>query len=190
MNDLKKIIDVSMMKTEYIAPVGRAEMKPYFDKDFIRHRLEMIENPRDKFFCLFLFMSGVRVSEAINIKKKDIDTKNRTMRVQWLKSRKYLERNVPIHSQLASMLEIYTGKLNQDEKVFGFSRQQAWNITKKHFGSHPHIFRHSFAVNYLREQGRIENLSRILGHTNIKTTMEYLKIVPADLGKELETIKF
>jgi len=186
---LEKRTQEKALNVEVLRPEKRKDT-PYFNKDFILDKLKQITNPRDKFFCMFLFMSGVRVSEAISIKKQDIDLENKTMRVDWLKSRKYLHRNVPIHSQLCNMLEIYTGKLNKDDKVFDFSRQQAWNITQKWFNSNPHIFRHSFAVNYLREGGRIENLCRLMGHTNIKTTMEYLKIVPVDLGKELETIKF
>lgn len=55
---------------------------------------------------------------------------------------------------------------------------------------HPHQFRHSFAVNWLRNNGDIIILHRILGHTKIQTTMEYLKIVPTDQGKELLKINF
>jgi len=55
---------------------------------------------------------------------------------------------------------------------------------------HPHQFRHSFAVNWLRCGGELVVLSRMLGHSNIQSTMEYLKIVPLDVGKELLKIQF
>jgi len=50
--------------------------------------------------------------------------------------------------------------------------------------------RHSFAVNWLRCGGEIDVLHRILGHSKIQTTMEYLKIVPRDQGKALMGIDF
>jgi integrase/recombinase XerD len=39
----------------------------------------------------------------------------------------------------------------------------------------PHTLRHSFAVNYLRAAGNLFYLSRILGHTSVKTTERYVQ---------------
>jgi hypothetical protein len=47
-----------------------------------------------------------------------------------------------------------------------------------------------FAVNWLRHQGDIYVLSRYMGHSRIQNTMEYLKIVPMDQGRELMKITF
>jgi integrase len=38
-----------------------------------------------------------------------------------------------------------------------------------------HTFRHTFAVNYLRAGGNLYYLSRILGHSSMKTTERYLQ---------------
>ena len=40
---------------------------------------------------------------------------------------------------------------------------------------HPHCFRHTFAVNYMRRGGDIYRLSRILGHASLMTTQIYLR---------------
>jgi integrase/recombinase XerD len=175
--------------TNHIVNVRR-DIPKYFDREYIRERIQEITDHEDRMFILFLWMSGLRVTEAISIKKKDINIRDKVITVRWLKSRKYNERNVPVHSNLAQILAVYTGGMNLDHKVFPFTRQRAWQITKKWFDTNPHTFRHSFAVNYLREGGNIVNLYRILGHSKIQTTMEYLKIVPTDLSKELETINF
>lgn len=70
------------------------------------------------------------------------------------------------------------------------TRQRAWQLTQKYLGGHPHQLRHSFAVNWLRSGGEIVVLHRMLGHSKVQTTMEYLKIVPTDQGKELLKIQF
>lgn len=41
----------------------------------------------------------------------------------------------------------------------------------------PHTLRHTFALNYLRAGGNLFYLSKILGHTSIKTTERYLQSV-------------
>jgi site-specific recombinase XerD len=48
----------------------------------------------------------------------------------------------------------------------------------------------AFAVNWLRSDGDVVTLHRILGHANIQTTMIYLRIVPLDQGRELMKIRF
>lgn len=193
MNQAKNT-EITLQKGESVivseAEYKKKDMAKYLEPEFIRERLQEIDDPQERMFCTFLWMSGLRVSEAVGIKIRHIDIRNKVITIMWLKSRKYNERNVPIHSQLAQMLALFIGGRNKEDKLFPFSRQRAWQITKKYFGCNPHVFRHSFAVNFLRKGGSIVSLYRILGHSKIQTTMEYLKIVPNDLSKELEQIGF
>ena len=41
--------------------------------------------------------------------------------------------------------------------------------------------RHTFATEYLKHGGDVVRLSKILGHTEVSTTMKYLHLVTADL---------
>lgn len=166
------------------------ELPKYWEKDYINGRISNISNISHKMLIKFLWMSGVRITEGINIRKCDIDFRNYMMRVRWLKSRKYKERILPIHPTLKQILEVYTAALKTEEKVFPITRQRAWQLTMKYLGGHPHQLRHSFAVNWIRNGGDMIILHKILGHSKIQTTMEYLKIVPIDQGKELLKISF
>lgn len=168
----------------------KKEIPKYWDREEINQLLDGVKNYKHKMLLQFLWLSGVRISEAISLKKKDIDFRKSLMRVKWLKSRKYQERVVPMHPVLKSMLEMFTGAMNQETRVFPFTRQQGWYITQKWCQGNPHKFRHSFAVNWLRCEGDLVILHRILGHSKIQTTLEYLKIVPLDQGKELLKIQF
>lgn len=168
----------------------KQDLPKYWDREHINATLATIENHQHKMFLRFLWMSGVRITEAVTLRKQDIDCDHDVMRVRWLKSRKYRERNVPLHPRLKDLLQLYTAPMKADARVFPFTRQRGWQICKKYFNGHPHQFRHSFAVNWLRCGGDIVVLHRVLGHAKIQTTMEYLKIVPTDQGRELLRVEF
>lgn len=165
-------------------------IRKYWEKEYIHERTDQIKNPKHRVMMQTLWYTGMRVSELINIKKEDIDLENYTLRIKWLKNRKYKERIIPLHPHLRDILQFFIADLNKQDKVFGMSRQRVYQLTKKYFGGSPHQMRHSFAVNWLRCDGDIVLLKRILGHSHIRTTMKYLQIVPQDIGKELIKIKF
>jgi len=168
----------------------KTDLRKYWDKSYINAKIQDITNTSHKMLIRFLWMSGVRISEAVSLTKGSIDFENYTMTVKHLKSRKYLRRVVPLHPTLKNILEIYIAPMKHEDRVFPITRQRAWQLTRKYLDGHPHQLRHSFAVNWLRCGGDIVILHRILGHSKIQTTMEYLQVVPVDQGKELMKIEF
>lgn len=168
----------------------KRELPKYLEPDFINEKIEELKPGMNRMLITFLWMSGVRVTEAISVRKQDIDFKNNIVRLSWLKNRKFKERHIPIHSKLSPLLYWYCGQINQEDKLFPITRQRAFQITKQFLGASPHQLRHSFAVHFLRSGGDIISLHRLLGHSKIQTTMEYLKIVPQDLAISLEKVGF
>jgi len=51
-----------------------------------------------------------------------------------------------------------------------------------------HCARHTFATNFLRFDGRIEVLQKIMGHSKIETTMIYVHMSKAEIVKQMETM--
>jgi len=186
----KKIIVLEERNLTKTSQSVKRDLAKYWDKEYINRNIDTIQNPRHQMLLRFLWMSGVRITEAVNLTKGEIDFQHYTIKVKWLKSRKYHSRNVPLHPQLRNMLQVYTASMKESERVFPITRQRAWQVTKKYLKGHPHQLRHSFAVNWLRCSGDVIILHRVLGHSKIQTTMEYLKIVPIDQGKELMKITF
>jgi integrase len=166
------------------------QARKYMTPEVIRGCLDSMPPGQSRMLCTFLWKTGVRISEALSITKRDIDCRNMVIRIRWLKSRKYVERNIPMHPSLQDSLAFYTGALNMEDRLFPISRQRAHQVTSKYFGKSPHVFRHSFAVNWIRCGGDLVILSRYMGHARVQETMEYLKIVPIDQGKELIKIQF
>lgn len=196
MNQTQNEIDIinprSKNLTKHSGIVLKEDTIKYWEKDYINQTINTIQDHKDRMLITTLWRTGLRITEILNIKKQDIDFKNYIMRVRYLKSRKYINRIIPIHPQLRDLLQLYSAGMNQEERLFPITRQRADQIIKIYFGQegYCHRFRHSFAINWLRSGGNIVDLHRLLGHARIQTTMEYLKIVPTDLGKELLKINF
>jgi integrase len=191
-NEIEIINQKKKNLTKHSGIVLSTQTIKYWDREYINEIINKIDNYKDKMLIYILWRTGLRITEIINIKKQDIDFNKYLMQVRHLKSRKYTHRIIPLHPQLKDILQVYTAPYNAEEKIFPITRQRADQIIKKYFGTegYCHRLRHSFAVNWLRSGGEVTMLYRIMGHSKIQTTMEYLKIVPVDQGKELLKIQF
>jgi integrase len=169
---------------------NKKDLRKYLKPEEIKTIINEIPNQQHKLFFIFLWETGLRVSEIINVKLKDIDFKNNYITINWLKNRKYKKRLIPIQNNLKILLNLYTANQNQEERLFPFTRQRAFQITKKYANINPHALRHSFSINLINQGVGIEKLYRLLGHSKIQTTMTYLNESPQDLKRTIENIKF
>jgi len=155
----EKVDDIEVLKDKNLTisykDVKRKDLPKYLKADYIRNTLKNIKKPRDNVFIRFLWMTGVRVTEALKIKVSDLDFDEGTAVIKHLKSRKWKRRTIPLHNKLVSMLLVYTGAMNKDDLLFDFTRQRADQIVKKYFGDGVscHMFRDSFAVHYMQSGG-------------------------------------
>jgi integrase len=53
---------------------------------------------------------------------------------------------------------------------------------------HSHLARHTFATYMLRNGAKIENVSRMLGHTNIRQTQRYAKVLAQSVHDDFDMI--
>ena len=183
-NDITKPIDIVNKREEQIS---------YFSKEDMIDLLNKVPPNNYGMLFQFLWRTGVRVSEALGVTKKDIDLENQELKIRWLKNRKYDTRIIPLHNSLKLPLYTFTAKLNNDDKIFNFTRQYVDQLCKKYGFNHAHKIRHSFAINFLRQSdspSAFVILQHLLGHNHINTTMVYLKAVPMEQKKALEKISF
>ena len=190
---------VRIGKQELTNPIrevkAKDEVLKYLEKEIIVETLNTITNSRDHMFCTFLWMTGTRVTEAISLKKKDINFERHELKILWQKRKAYKYRTLAIPPALTNLLRIYTSPMKYDEELFPFTRQNADIIVKKWFGDGVscHMLRHSYAINYLRQSNSSKDLlvlQRLLGHKSIQTTMKYLQIVPNDMHEGLKQVSF
>jgi integrase len=186
-----QIIDISNTRdlTETQQKV-KSDLPQYWTREEVHAILDTVKDASHRMLFTYLWMTGNRVTEALSIKRRDLDFENYLITIRWLKNRKYNARNIPMHPNLKQLLMLYCSTMKYDDKVFDISRQRAWQLCQKYANANPHKFRHSFAVNWLKCGGSLVILSQILGHSDIRITMEYLRIVPIEQGQELLKVSF
>ncbi len=139
---------------------------------------------RDKALILFLYATGLRISEALNVKLGDIE--DGWVRVEMAKGEK--QRLVPVAEIALKALNEYLYKRPcNSEYVFvnknckKLSRISAFNITKKYLNVSPHVLRHSFATSLVLGGADLRVVQELLGHASLNTTQIYTHIQKENL---------
>ena len=139
---------------------------------------------RDKALILFLYATGLRVSEAMNVKLSDID--DGWVKVTMAKGEK--QRMVPIADTAMEAIKEYLNKRPCDSEYLfvnkncnKLSRISAFNITKKYLNVSPHVLRHSFATSLVLGGADLRIVQELLGHASLNTTQIYTHIQKENL---------
>ncbi len=137
---------------------------------------------------------GLRVSEIINLKITDIDSKNMQVFIERAKGKKDRYVNLPesILEQLRSYFVAFKPKIYLFEGQYGdkYSTRSAQQVfssalqkAKINKVSGIHGLRHSFATHLLEAGTDIKFIQELLGHNDIKTTMRYTHVSEKSLKK-------
>ena len=96
-----------------------------------------------------------------------------------------------INRKLPVFLSTYGAKSTNPESFF-MGAKTLWrsiNQLSKEFKLHPHLLRHSFAVDLLESSNDIRLVSQALGHSDVRVTMRYTERRDAEIAKALERKK-
>ncbi len=144
---------------------------------------------RDYALLLFLYASGARISEALELKREDIE--GEWLRIRHAKGQK--ERIVPLAQNAIKAIDTYLEmRPKQSEYVWinykggKLSRIAAFGITKKYLGVSPHVLRHSYATALVSGGADLRVVQELLGHASLLTTQIYTHIQKQELKETLE----
>lgn len=152
---------------------------------------------RDKAMLELMYATGIRVSELIGLNLVDVSFTSNTIRC----SSKNQERFIPMYPYAMSILQDYVEQyrpqmMTSSERDALFvnmsgermSRQGFWKIVKYYQQKAkiqkditPHTLRHSFAAHLLENGADLRAVQKMLGHSDISTTMFYRKLVPESI---------
>ena len=195
------LVNNDLVKINYFSDISNPKKNknlPHYLKDDEINKLFSIPDTstalgqRNLLIIEMLYATGVRVSELVNIKLKDIDIYNDSIKIRGKGNK---ERIVFFGSFCKSALEIYLdeGRKELDKKgsiylflnKFGnkLSDRMIRNIlddlilkagVEKHV--HPHMIRHTFATDMLNSGADLLTVKELLGHESINTTSIYTHV--------------
>lgn len=150
--------------------------------------LSVLENKKHRLLLALSYGSGLRVSEVVDLRVRNFDIENLTIHLQWAKWQK-------------DRLTLFSDKLLTDiGRIVSFKNggdyflesERGWKLTTrtaqaifaqalKKSGIKKeatfHSLRHSFATHLLENGTDIRYIQELLGHTNIRTTQIYTKVM-------------
>ena len=132
---------------------------------------------------LTLYHTGIRLSELINLEKRNIDLAHSTIKVLGKRNK---ERIIPITEELNTLLENYINKENESPYIFNTPKNQklypnfVYRCVKDLLSQHstirkksPHVLRHTFATHLLNNGSDLNAIKELLGHANLSATQIY-----------------
>jgi site-specific recombinase XerD len=151
---------------------------------------------RNRAIILTLLDTGLRVSELCDLLIRDVDMRNSAKFIKILGGKGGKDRHFPISARTAQALWRYlsdrpdarlTDPLFVTKNNNRVDRTNIYDMLEyagKRAGvsqCNPHRFRHTFAINFLRNGGNVFSLQAILGHESLDTCKKYLMIAEADV---------
>lgn len=149
---------------------------------------------RDKAMLELMYATGIRVSELIDLNISDVNLYSSSIRC----FSKNKERFIPMYPYAAAILRDYIDHVRpaliQSDQVDALfvnmngsrmSRQGFWKIVKYYQNKAkinkditPHMLRHSFAAHLLENGADLKSVQKMLGHSDISSTLFYTQLVP------------
>lgn len=163
----------------------------------VRSLLQNCSNLRDKALLALVYSSGLRLGEVRRLELADIDRGRMMIHVRQSKGRK--DRYVPLSRSLLPVLRAYYKAYRPQIYCFN-GRNAGCPITKNevHFVFNSavrsqgirkrvtlHTLRHSYCTHLLEMGENILRIKELMGHSNIRTTMTYLHLLPSSRSNAL-----
>lgn len=180
-------IDIKYSKTPRKLP-------EVLSKEEVKKLIDSIKNFKHQLMICFMYSSGLRVSELINMKVKDLNLEKNFGFVRNGKGGK--DRLITLSNNLIPAIRklINNENLGENDYLFQSNRGKKYSIRtiqkivdksaklcriKRKI--HPHTLRHSFATHLIENGYDVTNVQALLGHKSPETTLIYTHIASPSL---------
>ena len=157
---------------------------------------------RNKLIVELLYVTGLRVSELVNIKLKDIDKYNKSIKILGKGSK---ERIVYYEDNCSKLLKKYLNntrrKLDKNNSEYlllnKFGNKLSTRMIRNILNNltigtsieqiYPHMIRHTFATTMLNNGADLMTVKELLGHESINTTSIYTHVTNEQIRKVFDS---
>ena len=180
----------------------RVQKRPLTDRQVTRMAREL-RTDRDRAALGLMWALGLRVGEVLRLCWEDVDWQERTVHVHGKGNR---ERSLPLPEVVVALLRRYQlterpagctagavfvvlkgPRRGRPMTYAGMRRIFRYHRARLRLPeAHPHRFRHTFAVNMIRQGMSVPSLMRLLGHTWPETTMRYVHFDDREVRRHYE----
>ena len=157
-----------------------------------------VDNYKFKTIFMIAYGSGLRIGERTNLHISDIDSKKMRIFVREGKGNK--ERYTMLSKTSLEMLRTYWKKYRKpvkSDKIFltELDEPMTVGVIRENFRKYRrkaglnekvtmHTLRHCYATNLIENGATLIQVKDLMGHSNIRSTMEYVHVANIDLGLE------
>ena len=172
----------------------KPEQNPrFFNKEEVAAIINATTNLKHKAILMLCYSAGLRVSEVVTLRVRQVDSKRMCLYIEGAKGKK--DRIAPLSPVLLVLLREYARKYRPKTYLFEGEKMNApyshrsvqlvLDAAKKKAGvikpGSVHALRHSFATHLLDKGTDVVMIQKLLGHSDIKTTLRYLHVTNRDL---------
>ena len=186
------IRETKMLVDKIHRPKNAKTLPNVLSKEETFRLIDLTTNLKHKTLLALIYSSGLRISEAINMKITDIDRQRMLIHVKNAKGKKdrYTLLSTKVLGLLKEYYAIYKPKTFLFEGQYGEqyssrSAQAVWQQSAKKAGITKqislHTLRHSFATHLLENGTDLRYIQDLLGHSSPKTTMIYTHVSSTSL---------
>lgn len=179
------------LHVNYIIPSrAEARLPVVLSKHEIERIIDHTQNLKHKAILCLIYSGGLRVSEAVNLKIKDVDSSRMVINIRNAKGRR--DREIMLSANLLVLLRqyfreyrpavwLFEGQGNEKYSVRSIQNILKASCTKAGIRKQAtvHTLRHSFATHLVENGTDIRVIQELLGHKSIKTTRVYTHITEA-----------
>lgn len=192
-----------MVYTGYRGGGGLNVVEPIRDKEVIKDMIDYLRLKSDRDALLFMFgiYSGLRISDIIKLRVRDVKGKDRVA-VKETKTGK--EKILKINPMLRKEIAVYIIGKKDYEVLFKsprginkpISRQQAYNIINsagKHFGLErigTHTMRKTFGFHIYQKTKDITLVQKLLNHSSPEFTLAYIGMTQKTMEDAVESLRY
>jgi len=173
----EEIMDFSPFAGKKVLPPKPERIYPRYLTDIEFARILAVAPEPFRSCIVFNVQTGLRWSEFRGLlwRNVELDTPEPTLLV--VRSKGKRPRRIPLDQETVAILKRWQKEPEREHVAPWRPKQAEWavQVTKGLGVPHWrwHSLRHTFATRYLREGGSIEALSKLLGHSEIRTTEIY-----------------